>query len=408
MGIDRKDVRIVCHYNIPKSMEAFYQESGRAGRDQSPSRSVLYYGMDDRRRMEFILSKAESKKLQSSSLQDGCTKKSLTDFKLMVEYCKESDCRRKKVLESFGEQVPATLCGKSCDACKHPSIVAKYLEELTSASAFRKTPRIYFSSSSNLIDEGQFSEFWTRDHGGSGSEDDISDADALDDIDAVKTLARSSLSSKTKLNEKIELLQRAEEKYYQDKSHEKQSNKLNKNAISDTLRELSKQRLLNAVKLSQQRLGNLEIDFETSAAFLENECYKKFGKSGKSFYLSQMASNIRWLSTANYMELTTRLSTSSDSSSHNINPKEKSSSTSPSLLDQVPKEITNEKIHCRVKSETPSTTLESITQDTKLPPIPSITEFINSKRARGSQLSTSKNHSPNSMQKNREKRTRFQ
>jgi ATP-dependent helicase YprA (DUF1998 family) len=50
-GIDRQDVRIVCHFNLPKSMESFYQESGRAGRDQWSSRSVLYYGLDDRRRM---------------------------------------------------------------------------------------------------------------------------------------------------------------------------------------------------------------------------------------------------------------------------------------------------------------------------------------------------------------------
>lgn len=166
-GIDRKDVRIVCHFNIPKSMEAFYQESGRAGRDQLPSRSLLYYGIDDRKRMvglpsstptsplsfnlqhqcvtrvllkdieniwqEFILSNAESKKLQSSSSQDGMSKKSLADFShvdfksfiwclielplpqmfypsmlyymQMVEYCEGSSCRRKKILENFGEQV---------------------------------------------------------------------------------------------------------------------------------------------------------------------------------------------------------------------------------------------------------------------------------------------------------------
>lgn len=96
-------------------MEAFYQESGRAGRDQLPSRSLLYYGIDDRKRMvglpssayisrlsflnlqsqsatrvllkdmeniwqEFILNNAESKKLQSSSFQDRISKKSLADF----------------------------------------------------------------------------------------------------------------------------------------------------------------------------------------------------------------------------------------------------------------------------------------------------------------------------------------
>ena len=118
-GIDRKDVRIVCHFNIPKSMEAFYQESGRAGRDQLPSRSILYYGIDDCKRMvglpsstltstlsfnlqhqcvtrvllknmaniwqEFILSNAENKnkKSQSSSSQDGISKKSLADFSLV-------------------------------------------------------------------------------------------------------------------------------------------------------------------------------------------------------------------------------------------------------------------------------------------------------------------------------------
>lgn len=404
MGIDRKDVRIVCHYNVPKSMESFYQESGRAGRDQLPSRSVLYYGVDDRRKMEFILSKAESKKLQSSGLPDGHTKKSLVDFRMMVEYCEEANCRRKKILESFGEEVPANLCGKSCDTCKHPDIVTKCLEELTSSCAFRSrssTPRIYINSPSNLIAEDQFSEFWNQDDGENRSEDDISDAD--DDINVVKTLTRSSLPSKTTLNDKIEVLQQAEERYYQDKNHEKQKNKLDRNAISETLRGSSNQKLLTALEQSQQRLGILEIDLETSAGLLENECFKKFGKSGKSFYLSKMASTIRWLSTANEKELTSRLSVRDPASP---SPEQTGISCSP-LVDQVEDGITNENVYCSVESKTP-TTLECNLPDTKLPPIPSFSNFIKSKKAEGRQLSPFQNHSPSSTQKNRDKRARYE
>ncbi|KAJ6398261.1 hypothetical protein OIU77_019129 [Salix suchowensis] len=353
MGIDRKDVRMVCHFNIPKSMESFYQESGRAGRDQLPSRSLLYYGVDDRKKMEFILRNAENKKLQSSSSEGELSKKSLTDFNQMIEYCESSGCRRKKILESFGEQVSATLCKKSCDACKHPNLVAKHLEELTTSVARQRNgfPRVFMSSSTEMIDEEfrideQFSEFWNRDDEGKSSEEDISDFD--DETEVVKSLRRSRLSRKSGVDEKIELLQCAEEKYYQNKNFDKLKNKVDKNAISETLREASKQRLLNALKLAHQRLGILNIELDTSASFLENECYKKYGKSGKTFYYSQVASTVRWLSSTTLVELTNRLSPGTLSAPVS---KEPPPETPPSpLLEQRSPETTNLKRHSTFQS----------------------------------------------------------
>ncbi|KAI3447100.1 hypothetical protein Pfo_003765 [Paulownia fortunei] len=400
MGIDRKDVRVVCHFNIPKSMEAFYQESGRAGRDQLPSRSLLYYGVDDRRRIEFILGNAASKKLHSSSVEEGSSKKSLADFRQMIEYCEESGCRRKKILESFGEEVTASLCAKSCDACRHPNIVSKYLEELTSTTTFRHrsgSSRIYISSASDFIDEEQFSEFWNRDDEASGSEEDISDSD--DPVEIAKSAAHSSKSSEWRVRERMESLQRAEENYYRSKNNQdKQVNKVDKNSISGTLRESGKQRLLNAMKQNQHRFSNLQIDFVTSAETLENECHKKYEKSGKSFYLSQMASTVRWLSTATPDELTNRLGTTANMSSESFRPGANCSSPSSSPLKQVLAQVHEEKVSGSIKSNSP------VSQDTVPPPILSFSEFINRRKETDNQFSSSKRQSSDGVSRGMEKK----
>ncbi|XVE82414.1 hypothetical protein DITRI_Ditri16bG0002700 [Diplodiscus trichospermus] len=410
-GIDRKDVRIVCHFNIPKSMEAFYQESGRAGRDQLPSRSLLYYGMDDRKRMEFILSSAESKKLQSSNSQLGLSKKSMSDFNLMVEYCEDSRCRRKKIIESFGEQVSALLCKKSCDACKHPNLITKYLEDLTTACAVRQRnsfSRILMSSSTDAIDNKQFSEFWNRDDEASSSEEDISDDD--DEFEVAKSIPRSKFSKKSGINEKIEFLQRAEENYYQNKAPDKQANKPEKNSISEMLRESSKQRLVDAMKQAHQRLGDLKVDFEAASAYLENECFQKYGKSGKSFYYSQVASTARWLSATSSAEITDRIGIVTASPSANITCKEEPPLTTSTMFHQREETIIGEE-HCgKIESETSVSVLplQSASQGTKLPSIPSFSQFVNSRKLKETEANASEEHSPQKLEKNMKKRMRFQ
>lgn len=411
MGIDRKDVRVVCHFNIPKSMEAFYQESGRAGRDQLPSKSLLYYGIEDRRRMEFILrnsSSADKKILPSSSSQEKLSEKSLTDFIQMVEYCEGSGCRRKQILESFGEQVPASICSRSCDACKHPNIVAAYLEELTTCAVRRNnsSSRI-FVSRSNIDNEDEFSEFWNRKDEASGSGEDISDSD--DDTEIVKSLAGTKSLKKSGLNEKMGLLERAEENYYQNKISVKQNDKHDKNIVSTSLREASRERLKNSLEQAQQRLGSSKIEVERCACFLEHECYEKYGRTRKSFYYSQVASTVRWLSTASSTELTNRLSIADNPCSEKNTELPPLPSPSP-VLDLSKFEMNNEEF--RSSSPVLETSASNLPEQkpspaVPLPSIPSFSEFVNGIKEKTNQSNKSHRHSLNKDKKDPVKRTRL-
>lgn len=173
MGIDRHCVRYVVHWSLPKTIEGFYQEAGRAGRDGLASHSLLFFSPEDVGRYKYLIrmqGNKSGKGAEAERMAEKNMERKLEQLEEMQDYCTQLKCRRNTLIKHFGGKPVA--CNKTCDYCRNPKKVEQSMHASRAIKDVRRQQKAFGKKGGgNAKAKQPWNGQWDKPHGDFGQDE---------------------------------------------------------------------------------------------------------------------------------------------------------------------------------------------------------------------------------------------